>query len=440
MVSFLMKFFMKKISKFKWTGLLVLFLSLNCQANSNSPTGHQLAGNLYAYPYIETPPPAQTTPPEGYVPFHIEHYGRHGSRWLLGPEDYLVPVVNLEKAEKAAKLTPLGVKTLNALREIEKESHGRLGELSDKGAIQHKTIGERMARNFPEIFTEDADLTAKATTVIRCIISMANALEGIESVAPGVSFHKDASQADMWFMNFDDKPAWVVKDSAVNSVLAAYNDSIRVEETFLNRLVTDPEFAKDSVAPGLLPRLYWVLGNTQSHSGQPWLFEDVFSNEELHQNWKSGNAYWFIHGGNSTLTNNRMPYVQRKLLQRIIDRTDEAIASDKPSGNLRFGHDGILVSIITLMELGNYGNEINSFQDLEKSDWKDYDIIPMGGNMQLIFYRPEDSSDCSAENVLVKAMINEKEVKMPGIPVKGPYYRWSDLRNYYLSKISNFKE
>lgn len=414
----------------------LILVPASLQAQPGNATGYELAGNLLAYPYIEVAPPVLTPAPEGYEPFHMEHYGRHGSRWLLGPEDYAVPVKNLEKAEKAGKLTPLGEKTLKGLREIQKASEGRLGELSDKGAVQHRVIGGRMAKNFPEIFTPEAELTAKATTVIRCIISMANALEGIQNEVPGVHFDKDASQADMWFMNFDDKPAWQVKDSVSSIILSAYKDSLLATESFLSRLVSDADFARDSVRPGLLPRLYWVLGNTQSHSGQPWLFEEVFSRDELVQNWKAGNAGWFLHGGNSRLTNNRMPYVQRKLLGRIIERTDSAISSNKPSANLRFGHDGILVSIITLMELGGYGDEINSFEELENSNWRDYDIIPMAGNLQLVFYRNKNNP----EDILVKALINEKEVTMPGNPVAGPYYNWNELRDYYIKKVNHIQD
>lgn len=420
--------------------LILSFVSLTLWAQPESATGHQLAGNLLSYPYIDEAP-GQTAPPEGYVPFHMEHYGRHGSRWLLGDDDYRVPVERLERAEKAGKLTPLGEKTLDVLRRIHKESKGRLGELSDKGADQHRAIGARMAENYPEIFVEDADLTAKSTIVIRCIMSMANALEGIYSVKPGLKFDKDASMADMWFMNYDDRSAWVIKDSVSALVLNPYRDSVLTDVTYIDRLVSDPDFARDSVAPGLLPRLYWVLGNTQSHSTQPWIFEDVFSREELEQNWKTGNAGWFLHGGNSRLTEGRMPYVQRKLLGRIIERTDSAISTGKPGANLRFGHDGILISIITLMELGGYGDEINSLQDLEKSSWRDYEIIPMGGNLQLVFYRPESRTEnLTPQDILVKALINETEVSMPVEAVTGNYYNWGQLRDYYISKLENFKE
>ena len=53
---------------------------------------------------------------------------------------------------------------------------------------------------------------------------MLNGLEGIRSVAPGVSPKTDASYADMWFMNYDDKPGWAVKDKAMATVLKEYQE------------------------------------------------------------------------------------------------------------------------------------------------------------------------------------------------------------------------
>ncbi|MDE7109291.1 MAG: hypothetical protein K2O49_04915, partial [Muribaculaceae bacterium] len=407
---------------------------------AQNPSAHQLSGNLMAYPYVENEPPAQTPPPTGYHPFHLEHYGRHGSRWLIGANDYLTPVLRLESAERNGKLTPLGDSVLHALREIEQASHQRLGELSDKGAIQHQAIGRRMARNYPEIFNGDADIDAKATVVIRCILSMANALEGIKEVAPDVKPTKDASYADMWFMNYDDKPAWPIKDKAEETVVKEFKERHNAGDAWLSRLVTDPKFAADSVAPGIMPYLYWVLANTQSHTGQPWLLEEVFTNDELKEIWKGGNAFWFIHGGHTELTRHRLPYVQRNLLRRIINRTDSAVVADRPGANLRYGHDGILLNAIVLMELGHYGEEINDLETLDARNWRDYDIIPMAGNFQLVFYRPDSRKGAKDEDVLVKAMINEREVTLPGTPVSGPYYRWSDVRKYWLDKLAAFKE
>ncbi|MBD5356314.1 MAG: histidine-type phosphatase [Bacteroides sp.] len=406
--------------------------------DGGSVDGHKLAGNLLAYPYMNEEPPVQTPAPAGYKPFHLEHYGRHGSRWLIGENDYLTPVRQLEKAERAGKLTPLGVKTLAALRDMAEGSVGRCSELTDLGALQHQRIGRRMATNYPEIFNAAADIDAKSTVVIRCILSMANGLEGIQQVSPGVRAKKDASYADMWFMNYDDKPAWMVKDSAEKAVVEPWKAKRHGSRDFLARLVTDPQFARDSVEPGIMPYLYWVLGSMQGHVGKPWLLEDVFSETDLIENWEGGNAFWFMHSGDTPMSLHRMPYTQRKLLGRMIEQTDSAVLSKRPSARLRYGHDGILVNLVTLMELGDYGKEVTDLDQLEEIGWRDYDIIPMAGNLQLVFYRPEGSTN--PDDVLVKALLNEREIALPGTPVSGPYYSWKELRKYYSDKLEGFEK
>ena len=65
--------------------------------------------------------------------------------------------------------------------------------------------------------------------------------------------------------------------------------------------------------------------------------------------------------------------------------------------------------------------------------WANYRIFPMASNIQLIFYRPKKGKD---GDVLVKALLNEREVALPGNPVTGPYYKWADLKAYYLKKMS----
>lgn len=417
-----------------WVMLTVMAMG----GHGKEATELQMAGVLHAYPYLDSVPPAQTAAPEGYKAFHIEHYGRHGSRYLLSDQDYSVPVKNLEKAEKEGLLTPLGKKTLDFLRKSQKEARGRLGQLTPKGALQHQAIGRRMAQNFPEIFQPGASLTAKSTVVQRCKESMDNALTGITAVSPGLRFEKGSGEEYMWFMNYRDKPALALRDKVNKEVLDHYRDSVMGSLTFIGRLVTDEKFGAEKVMPGLLPRLFWVLSASQNLDGQPCLLEEVFGHEDLVKNWNYGNARRFLLGGNSAMTRGRMPYSQRNLLGRIIECADKAIDSGTPGANLRFGHDDVLMPLLVLMELRNFGREINSFEALETSGWNDYDITPMAGNLQLIFYRPE--GEFSSDDVLVKALINEEEVAMPATPVTGPYYRWNDLKNLYLNKLISFTE
>ena len=66
------------------------------------PTWEQLGGVYYAYPERSG---ADFRVPEGFQPFYISHYGRHGSRWLTSDSRY--EWVNSQFADKR-NLTPLG--------------------------------------------------------------------------------------------------------------------------------------------------------------------------------------------------------------------------------------------------------------------------------------------------------------------------------------------
>ncbi len=112
------------------------------------------ANNYQAYP--DTVLPAITAAPEGYEPFFINHYGRHGSRWLINEKKYTYPLQMLEKGERNGKLTRRGQEVLNILRQVHEASRGRLGELSDIGAEQHQRIARRMYQNFPQVFAQPA--------------------------------------------------------------------------------------------------------------------------------------------------------------------------------------------------------------------------------------------------------------------------------------------
>ena len=72
------------------------------------------------------------------------------------------------------------------------------------------------------------------------------------------------------------------------------------------------------------------------------------------------------------------------------------------------------------------------------SDWqkiadtyRTYRIIPMCGNVQLIFYRKAGSED-----ILVKLLLNEREVTLPVKTDKAPYYHWKDVRRYWQQVTS----
>ena len=63
---------------------------------------------------------------------------------------------------------------------------------------------------------------------------------------------------------------------------------------------------------------------------------DLFTEEELYQNWVSTNIWWQMAYGNSPYTGNVQPYSQRNLLMDIIEKADSCIALPHPGATLRY--------------------------------------------------------------------------------------------------------
>ncbi len=68
----------------------------------------------------------------------------------------------LEKGNRDGKLTQRGKEVLDILHEVYEGSKGRLGELSDIGAVQHQGIARRMFHNFPQVFQDGAPCGLRA--------------------------------------------------------------------------------------------------------------------------------------------------------------------------------------------------------------------------------------------------------------------------------------
>ena len=66
--------------------ILVAVLALTASASAQKKTLEQMGGVYYAYPVSQRT--IDPTPPVGYTPFYISHYGRHGSRWLPSDNRY----------------------------------------------------------------------------------------------------------------------------------------------------------------------------------------------------------------------------------------------------------------------------------------------------------------------------------------------------------------
>ena len=393
------------------------------------------ASNYLAYP---GPTKELTKAPKGYKPFYISHYGRHGSRYLIGTDDYNNPVNTLTEADEKGKLTPLGKDVLRRLIMIRDEAEKRDGELTQLGAEQHQQIAARMYERFPEVFKGDVCIDAKSTIVIRCILSMENELQQFLLKNPKLRITHDASEHDMYFMNQQDKPLYNKKLPQRSKVLfQEFCDRRPTHERLLSTLFNDPDYIHYDVdGVKLSDNLFKLASNLQSSELRKEItLYDLFTPEEIYKNWEKNNTWWYLTYANCKYNGGTQPFSQRNLLRNIIHQADSCIQLERPGATLRFGHETMVMPLTCLLNLNGYGEQTDDLEQLVANGWYNYRIFPMGANIQFIFYRKSFGGD-----VIFKVLLNENEATLPIATDMAPYYHWNDFKTYFLKKLDEYEK
>ncbi len=391
--------------------------------------------NYYAYPGPQQQ--ELTAAPDGYEPFYISHYGRHGSRHLINDGDYDKAFKALSRADTLGKLTPFGKDVLRRVVIIRDDAAKRHGELTLRGAQQHQGIGARMVERFPEVFEGKTHVDAKSTVVIRCILSMENALHSLIRKNPELDISHDASEHDMWYMNLSDRELDKKKmPKDIEEVYDQFCKRHQHNDRLMNQLFNSDKYWKNEVnAQELSYHLFKLASNLQSTElRHEMTLYDIFTEDELYDHYLQTNAWWYINYGPCPLNGGIGTFTQRNLLKVIIEEADSCIRLPHPGATLRFGHEVCVMPLVCLLELNHYGKPIADLEKLDDEGWNCYDIFPMGCNIQIIFYKPANGEG----DILIKVLLNENEARLPLQAVAGPYYKWSDFRDYFKRKLATY--
>ena len=421
----------------------IFFIALIFSASISAQTAREeikadinkSGSNHYAYP---GPQKKLSPAPKGKTPFYISHYGRHGSRYLCGKNEYSSVENVLLKADKYGKLTAEGKEVLRQVVFVSNEARNRAGELTDLGAAQHKGIAKRMYERFPEVFADSASIDAKSTIVIRCILSMENALQQFLVMNPKLKIRHDASEHDMYYMNFGGD--WIEKCRISQSTRNQFNEWIKEHcspDRLMKVLFNDQDFVRDSLrAQSIYFDLFKVASIVQGCESRHQVdLMSIFTEDEVYYIWERNNISWFMsHTGNAQNLG-LPPFIQRNLLRNIIHQADSCMMIEKPGATLRYGHETMVLPLTSLLELNNNCQPISDINKVTEN-WQNYKVFPMAANIQFIFYR----KNFKDKDILVKVLLNEDEATMP-IPTDcAPYYHWNDVRAYYLQKLDKFEK
>lgn len=384
-------------------------------------------GGVY-YPY-PGPPTASALAPAGYEPFYISHYGRHGCRWYVSSSIYDGPLKVLRRAANEGMLTDLGRDALRRLEIAAADAEGRYGDLTPRGASEHRGIAERMYAAYPEVFAardgRGARIECRSTPVPRCILSMAAFTERLKELDPTLRITREASERHLGYLA--NKPGF----DEMRELSAPVIDSVRAvrihPERLMDALFRDPAYVKKHVRKParIMEQLFLAASMLQDVDYLNLSLYDLFTDEELFALWECTNIRRYLMMGPSLRFGDALLDDAKPLLRNIVETAQEVIdGTSDLAASLRFGHDTHIVPLYALLGVEGKSARTADLDGLYKV-WTDFRVSPMGTNIQFVFFRHAESGD-----VLVKIRSDERDVRLPLAADRWPYYRWSDLKCY----------
>ena len=387
------------------------------------------AGIFYNY-VAPVPTDNQQLAPEGYKPFYISHFGRHGSRWHTSFKAYQEPLDILKEASENKQLTAKGVKLLGYVDAIYQDALGRQGSLTPRGVQEHRGIAERMFWHYPEVFMPqdgaETIVESRSTLVPRCMLSMAAFNERLKELNPNLNMIREADRRYLSYMFVRDggdsqyKYAKVIIDSLENKWIHP--------DRFINSIFKDKKYLqkKNHSPKKVMYDLFVLATMTQDVDYLGIDFYDMFTDQELYDVWKFCNADRYLSMGPSIEFGDPNMEDTKPLLRNILDTAQDVIdGKHKVAATLRFGHDCTLIPFVGFLEIKGAAGKV-AINDLA-TNWNISEISPMAANLQFIFFRN------AANDVKVRVLLNEKNAVLP---IEGyPFYAWNDFKKFYEKKL-----
>ena len=410
--------------------ILTTFGLGSAQTYSDIIRDYRYAASGVYHPY-HTVDLTDSPAPKGFKPFYISHFGRHGSRYRAHPETYTPLYDGYGKTEDL--LTDKGRVIMEGALQIADAHKDMWGELTPLGAREHYGIAQRMYNRFPSVFRSRSrtEVECCASTVNRCILSMCNFSQGLDDCNPDLDFA---------FYTGDRYMAYIMKGNPhkeIKTYVRTHLGPLKRErcgyEKLFGTMFTDAAAAaarlKDPYKFALALYDAAVMGPDLDFLGVDIL--QYFDIEELIPFAECDSDDMFAEVANSVEFGDLAMSPADDLLEDFIVKADAALeeGSDR-AADLRFGHDTGLLPLTCLLGIREMSVKYPS--ETAHDNWNTYDRIPMGSNLQMVFYRN------AAGKILVKLLYNEKETGIPAIePYSGNYYEWETLRAWMASRVES---
>lgn len=427
----------RSISKIHYVSALCLALSISClTCRAQKMTDDEILSAIKEHPYraagchspYYAPNVTYTAAPKGYEVFYISHLGRHGSRYQTsGSSVYDKTVALLDSLHYAKALTSSGDSLRMELTHIRQAHKGMDGMLTRRGSEEHIGIASRLAARCPSLFRQKERNIVNCTSTARqrTIQSMAGFIAGLGLSPADIDFQIGCG---FDFLDFK-RPEDIVDNAKISAAIAEEEKLMAPSglDALQSRLFNGFKASDDAL---------YKLFVASASSGCLDIDVDplrFFTPEELMAFYRKRDVSYNAKYGTFAPVRSETAKIGKAWLRRIVDDADKAIDGNGHCADLRFSHDSYLGPTMNLLGIGGYA--ISAYEDAPYRYWQSFNHICMASNLQLEFYKN------AASDILVKALFNEREIEIPGLKaVNKVYYRWEDVRRYFIGKCEDVRE
>ena len=382
------------------------------------------SGGVYC-PYPDGQPlPAKA--PKGYKPFYLSHIGRHGSRYAIGSTIYTDLYDFWVDAAAKGNLAPEGERIWEAYQELYPRVQYREGKLTLKGQQQHRQIAAQIYRDYPALFKGRTRAVALSTSSNRVIVSMLCFLDEMRLHDVDFTFDMDYGREyyPVLVPESTDNPAFVPRVPFPEEVLKAY-DAFSAEcvdeNAFLQRWFKDPEALAGNKEDFFFQMRTLVEDFPNLDFPAPEVLCSIFTDEDRFGLWRIQNYSDYLYTARAPGIDIRRCLEMSVTAKDIIDKFEEDTAAGIAM-RLRFSHDTALMPLISYLGVNGMDAVVADPREVERY-WRNYSV-PMGCNLQIVFFRSKKNPD----DVLIQVLLNGFQATLP-LPEAAPgFYHWADFK------------
>lgn len=394
-----------------------------------------LSGSMMPYDFSYT----ESNPiwPDTLTPVYVARVARHGARYISSPKKLEKLQEAIAKANAEGTLTKEGKKFSALVKAVEDNTGSKWGLLSDVGIQEEVGLAKDFYTLLPNLMKK-ARVNAISTYVPRVVMTMYQFNHELTTLSSDIEIA--ASEGRQY--------SYLLRCFTADSLYAAYRDNgnwSKVSDRLMDSIVS-PEPARRILGamPGLddhkLKKLtlemYDVLQSLTAF-GMPAPTDEFMSESDYHACWEVDNLEHYLRNTDTPLSSlagkASSPLLARiiadadaSLNARLIDQTMKQAdmnMSESPQrydANFYFGHAETLMPLLSLMRIEGCYDDSSDFATLS-SRWKDYEIVPLGANLDLIFLADP------RQNIYVAVRHNGRFISpMPGFTIAP----WPTYKSY----------